>query len=272
MIQSNNPFISILICCYNSEKFIIRTLDSVLSQKYTNWELIIIDDGSYDKTKEIIFKKLKNKKFNYYYQENIGLANSRNKGLLLSKSNYVFILDHDDEISSDRLIKQVKEIKTNEDCAIYFGDAKINSWEKITKFQIFKKKYDFNINKLKNKNRIDNFLLEYGCFIPSSTVVINKDKIKSNFLFNNRYNYVVDFDYFLRVSKTNKIFMSENIYSCWYESKNQITYQNKLKNYIEIFIMYNDSIINNIKYLINYKIIKVYFIILLNIIYLFLKK
>ena len=56
--MENNLFISILICCYNSEKYISDTLDSVLIQKYSNYEIIIVDDGSEDNTKNIIEKKL----------------------------------------------------------------------------------------------------------------------------------------------------------------------------------------------------------------------
>ena len=60
--MENNLFISILICCYNSEKYISDTLDSILIQKYSNYEIIIVDDGSEDNTKNIIEKKLLNKK------------------------------------------------------------------------------------------------------------------------------------------------------------------------------------------------------------------
>ena len=64
---------SIIICCYNSEKYLKYTLESVINQSYKLWELIIIDDGSSDKTKSIIDKyKTKNSKIKYFYQNNKG--------------------------------------------------------------------------------------------------------------------------------------------------------------------------------------------------------
>ena len=70
---------SIIICCYNSEKYLKHTLESVINQSYKFWELIIIDDGSTDKTKPIIDKyKTKNSKIKYFYQSNKGFASARN--------------------------------------------------------------------------------------------------------------------------------------------------------------------------------------------------
>ena len=83
---------SIIICCYNSSKFISSTINSVILQKYTNWELIIIDDGSKDNTKEIITKYLeKYKKIKYFYQKNMGYGFSRNKAITLSNSEWIVI-------------------------------------------------------------------------------------------------------------------------------------------------------------------------------------
>ena len=92
--MENNLFISILICCYNSEKYISDTLDSVLIQKYKNYEIIIVDDGSEDNTK-ILLKKLINQEYIYKFQKQRSVRIKKFR-FSLCNSNYIFILDHDD--------------------------------------------------------------------------------------------------------------------------------------------------------------------------------
>ncbi|SVC31736.1 uncharacterized protein METZ01_LOCUS284590, partial [marine metagenome] len=74
-----------MICCYNSEKYICETIDSVIDQTYNNWEIIIINDGSTDKTEDLIFTyKQNNIPITYYKQNNKGFASARNKALELA--------------------------------------------------------------------------------------------------------------------------------------------------------------------------------------------
>ena len=77
-----------MICCYNSEKYICETIDSIISQTYTNWEIIIINDGSTDNTENIIISYIdKNIPITYYKQINKGFASARNKALKLAKKD-----------------------------------------------------------------------------------------------------------------------------------------------------------------------------------------
>jgi glycosyltransferase involved in cell wall biosynthesis len=97
--QLNIPLISVVMCCYNSEKYLGETLDSLREQSFTEFELIIINDGSDDSTEIIINEYLdKFVNFKYFSQPNLGLNNARNKGLSLtsSKSQYVIFVDSDD--------------------------------------------------------------------------------------------------------------------------------------------------------------------------------
>jgi len=103
-----NPKVSINLCCYNSEKYLWETLQSVADQTYKNWELVIINDGSIDTTEPII------NDFNQWgylvtdhYQSNRGLGASRNKSLELSRGEYIAFLDHDDIWFPEKVEKQV---------------------------------------------------------------------------------------------------------------------------------------------------------------------
>jgi glycosyltransferase involved in cell wall biosynthesis len=90
-----NEYISIIIPIYNKEEYISETLNSVLSQTYKKFEIIVIDDGSTDLTAKII-KEFYNQSVNYIYQENRGVSSARNKGISLAKYDLIAFLDADD--------------------------------------------------------------------------------------------------------------------------------------------------------------------------------
>lgn len=90
------PQTSIIMPVYNSERYIEETIQSVINQTYKNWELIIINDGSNDKTEEIIQNYLINTNIHYYYQKNSGVSAARNFGFTKSKGKYISFLDADD--------------------------------------------------------------------------------------------------------------------------------------------------------------------------------
>jgi glycosyltransferase involved in cell wall biosynthesis len=97
------PKTTVLIPSYNGAKYIQSALQSVLSQKYADYEILIIDDGSTDNTEELI-KKLDNKRIRYYKNEsNMGIVASLNRGLDLAKGRYIARMDADDLMLGDRL-------------------------------------------------------------------------------------------------------------------------------------------------------------------------
>lgn len=123
------PLISVNICCYNSEPFIKETINSVLRQTFRDFEIIAIDDGSTDRTGEII-KAFSDSRIHYYYQQNQGLAKARNKSLSLSRGKYVALLDHDDRWLPTKLEKQVSLLERlpsikmlYSDCYVVYSDT-----------------------------------------------------------------------------------------------------------------------------------------------------
>lgn len=105
------PLISIIVPCYNQAKFLSKTLDSVLAQTYTNWECIIINDGSTDNT-EAIAKHYceKDQRFIYISKSNGGLSSARNVGIDLASGDYIQFLDSDDLITPEKFNTQLKQI------------------------------------------------------------------------------------------------------------------------------------------------------------------
>ena len=101
------PKVTVIIPVYNAEDYIGRCLDSVLKQTYQDFLILAINDGSTDRTDEILKKYAKDfpEKIKYIKQKNMGVAKTRNKGILLAESEYITFIDNDDFIDEDYLEK-----------------------------------------------------------------------------------------------------------------------------------------------------------------------
>ncbi len=122
----NDPLVSIITPTYNHEMFIAQCLDSVLAQTYTHWEQIVIDDGSSDRTGEII-SQYNDKRIKYIRQENKGiwrLGEIYNDALRLSKGDYIAILEGDDFWPPYKLEVQMQSFRRT-DAVLSWGRAKI---------------------------------------------------------------------------------------------------------------------------------------------------
>lgn len=103
------PMVSVITPTYNHEKYIGQCIESVLEQTFTNWEMVIIDDGSTDNTQKII-SHYRDARIKYIYQKNIGpyrLGETYNKALSLCKGDLIAILEGDDFWPHDKLEKQI---------------------------------------------------------------------------------------------------------------------------------------------------------------------
>ena len=102
--SSCQDLISIIVPCYNVEKYVKKCIDSIKKQSYTNFEVILVDDGSTDHTASIIRQNIKSdKRFKYYHKKNGGLASARNFGLKKAKGKYISFIDSDDYVEKDYL-------------------------------------------------------------------------------------------------------------------------------------------------------------------------
>ncbi|MBZ9729063.1 glycosyltransferase family 2 protein [Salegentibacter sp. JZCK2] len=104
-----NSLISIIIPAFNRAHMLPVALESVINQTAGNWELIIIDDGSTDDTRQLIAKHLSDKKIKYYFQKKAGVSAARNKGVELSRGDYIIFLDSDDKFLPG-LISRLNEV------------------------------------------------------------------------------------------------------------------------------------------------------------------
>ncbi len=103
--------ISVIIPTFNRSKTIFRAIDSILKQTYKPYEIIVVDDGSTDGTKDLVINKYPSIK--YFYQSNNGVSKARNKGLHESKGEWIAFLDSDDEWLPKKLQEQKKNLEQN---------------------------------------------------------------------------------------------------------------------------------------------------------------
>ena len=181
--------ISIIIPTYNRKSFLIHAINSVLNQTYQNLELIIIDDGSSDKTENIIKKKYP--KIKFYKQKNKGVSAARNKGIKMASCKWIAFLDSDDRWHPRKLENQINYLLAHPRYKICHTDEiwirkgiRINQHKKHKKHggHIFDKCLDL-------------------CRISPSSVIIHKDIFNKVGLFNEKLPVCEDYDLWLRIAE-----------------------------------------------------------------------
>ena len=100
-METMTPLLSVIVPVYNVEKYLSRCIDSILSQTFTDFELILVDDGSPDNCGSICDEYAKkDKRIIVIHQQNRGVSSARNKGLDIARGEYVTFVDSDDQIGS----------------------------------------------------------------------------------------------------------------------------------------------------------------------------
>lgn len=148
-MEQNKGLISIIMPVYNSEKYILESIESICNQSYKNWELVIINDGCTDGSTEIInaYAK-KDSRIRVFYKQNEGVSMARNFALEQVRGKYVTFIDSDDVYHRDRLKRMLQVFEQYTNCDIVFSRHK-------------EFKGDLNINET----------------VASGKIVINKDNI-----------------------------------------------------------------------------------------------
>ena len=119
---TESGLVSVIIPCYNQAHFLAEAIQSVLSQGYSNFEIIVVDDGSTDDTQEVASTYAgEDSRVKLITQQNRGLAAARNRGLAESRGEYVVFLDSDDRLLAEALEVGVGELESHPGCAFVWG-------------------------------------------------------------------------------------------------------------------------------------------------------
>jgi len=187
----NQNLISIIMNCYNGEQFLRKSIESVLSQTYKNWELIFWDNQSIDKSAEI-FKSYADKRFKYFYsEEHTSLYKARNLAIERSNGDFIAFIDTDDIWEKNKLKLQMtcfNNIKTG----VVFSNYWILKNNDKKKLYTNKKLPSGNIY----KELINNYTVGILTVLLKKEIYLNLTK-----KFDDRFSIIGDYDLFLRLSK-----------------------------------------------------------------------
>ena len=205
-----NPVVSVIIPTYNTAKYIGQTINSVLGQNYKDHEVIVVDDGSTDNTKEVLEPYME--QIRYIRQKNSGRAGARNTGIKAARGKYIAFLDSDDLWTPGKLAKQVDIMDSNKDIDFLFGDKQRFSDDGTIIFSMFTEKgYDENFfgDPLYVRDAYKKLLQEP--YIPTGTVIMKKECFDRSGLFDETI-YAEDWEFWLRIALFNNLAHSNKLW------------------------------------------------------------
>ena len=228
--KRKSPLVSIIMNCHNGEKFLNKSLKSVLNQTYNNWELIFWDNLSNDRS-SLILKSFKDKRIRYFKSKKFStLYEARNLAIKKAKGDYVSFLDTDDVWLKNKIRVQVNFFQKNKKFNIIYSNYYVLDQIKNEKYIRYKKNL--------NSGRITQDLLNnYTIGIGTACV---KKKIFDKQKFNKKYNIIGDFDFFVKLSKKNEIgyikkpLFVYRIHTLNYSTKNLNEFKLEFDNWIRI--------------------------------------
>ena len=236
--MKNEPLVSVIMNCFNGEKYLREAVNSVIKQNYENWEIIFWDNQSTDKSAEI-FKSYKDKRLKYYYASSHSgiLDEARNYALKKTNGDFIAFLDVDDWWLPNKLEKQMP-LFDDPDVGLVYG----NEWllfEKKKKKEIYKKKI------LPTGMILDELLYDY--VIGSATYVIRKKSLDSlEYHFNKHFHIIGDFDLNTRLAAKWKVnCVQDPVATARIHGKNE-SLLNKNKEIEELKIWYDEMKIHPI--------------------------
>jgi glycosyltransferase involved in cell wall biosynthesis len=188
-----SPTVSVLMPVYNGEAFLREAIDSILNQTFTDFEFIIINDGSTDRSEEII-KSYTDQRIKYYKNEqNLRLISTLNKGIKLTVGKYIVRMDADDISMPERLEKQVKFMEQNPHVVVCGSWAETFGKEKAP------------IHYLAEHNDIM-FKMLYQCHLVHPTIIMRGKEIRAfTTHFDPAFLHAEDYDFFVRLGYVYKL-------------------------------------------------------------------
>jgi len=227
--MSANPLVTIITPTYNHEKYILECIKSVQVQTFRNWEMIIVNDGSTDKTSEIVREFIVNDdRIKIIDQENIGifrLAETYNKALSVAMGEFVAILEGDDTWEPDKLKWQTEIFEKDKNVILAWGPAYSANDDLTINLYMAPDSNHKNAALFNNKpiGSILNIFLIENC-IPALTMMIRKSSLLEIGGFQQGYHLpLVDIPTLLELAKTGEFYFDERPLGKWRTYARQIT-------------------------------------------------
>lgn len=201
------PLVSVIVPSYNYGRYIGETLESLIAQTYTNWECVVVDDGSTDNTKEVVSKYIeRDTRINYFYQENRGLSAARNSGIKYSTGKYIQLLDADDLIDNEKLERQFKYLEENPEVDILYGDVLFFSAINDNRPEIIKEAVGAQSGHTSGKGRHVLLALLQTNIMVCNSPLFRRSVLKDVTHFDENLKSKEDLDFWMRCAAANKCF------------------------------------------------------------------
>lgn len=189
--QGSYPLVSVVIPAFNAGKFIEQAVDSVLAQTYSNYEIIIVDDGSSDDTVERL--RSYGDKVTVISQPNRGVSSARNAGIMRARGEWIAFLDADDYWEPEKLEKQVNFIKQNPDMILVHTGKRLFDEKGTVEYD------EASYHQLRQSADFRSLLVR-NC-INTSSVMVRKDIVVEAGMFDSTIRHFEDQDLWLRLAK-----------------------------------------------------------------------
>jgi len=235
------PFFSVVISLYNKENYIENTLKSVLNQTFDDYEIIIVNDGSTDKSEEIVLK-FDDQRIKYFSKTNEGVSVARNFGIEKARSNYIAFLDADDLWKPNHLSTLMHLIQDYPDAGIY-----------ASRYQLIFKNQSVYVPHFKNVDSdysgvvADYFesSLHYS-IATASSVAVSKTIFKNVGLFDTSISAGEDTDMWIRIALKHPVVISKSITAAYVHfTENSLSKTTILQKKIKAFSFYKEDELRN---------------------------
>ncbi len=209
--------VSVVIATYNYGKYIKETIESCLKQTYKNIEIIVVDDGSTDDTKNVVLENFRDS-VKYIYTENVGQNKAVNLGLTHVTGDYIALLDADDIWDPTKIEKQISFFNTYKDVGLIFTDfCKFNEQGILVHSHFNRLRHFMNTQKenlegnwyILDEDFFSDLLIQTPIF--PSTVIFKKEILAKKGPFLGRYKQAEDLEFFLRYSRICRFGMIDEI-------------------------------------------------------------
>lgn len=210
----SSPLITVAICSFNGERYLEKTINSVLAQDYTNFEVIIVDDGSSDDTISIIERfSSQHKCIRPFFRKNHGLPASRNFAFAQAHGKWIAIIDHDDLCYPTRLSRQLEIAQENPTAGFIFCNTHfIDESDKVISDQMSR----FSLpESFIRKGEAGNLLLRLGCFVDSESCFIKRETVQRLGALDESLRFTCDYEYFIRAGLEVDFAYSQDILAAW---------------------------------------------------------
>lgn len=211
----SSPIISIIVPVYNTEKYLRRCVDSIIAQTFTDWECLLIDDGSTDSSPMICDEYAKyDNRIKVFHQDNRGVSVARNKGIQYAKGEWITFIDSDDYLLEDYLYhSSILLQKYNSELGILWTNFVIkdddNKYIKSYKISTAYCKSDDEMISVIQDNMLLRFVTCWAKFYSRSIIINNDIYFPMQICQNEDFCFLLD--YLQKMRDTNKHFVLENI-------------------------------------------------------------